>query len=259
MKRRVIDVALAGICLWAGPAIAGPSPGHDSKRSHAPAPPGVVDAMMLSNNISGDGRLVVSPDAYGAYQNGYGATGNGDSFDPFGPEPALTPMFASAFFVFGPATLDRAALAESTSSFPTNYPSTYTLAVTSPQVGSDFDGDGVIDTSTRSFTITGGNAGVNLSATLVQRVYKAPPGTSIPCFRQTWVFTNNDASPADLKVMKHVDMDIFATPVGLASWADVAGSIDAPGCQPITVYEREPSPAPPTTPISFALLSTTPQ
>ncbi len=253
MKRRVVIVALAGTCLSMTTAMAGPNP---AMRAKSVTPPGGIDAILLSNNIPGDGRLEVSPDAYGAYQNGYGSAGNGDTFDPPGAEPPLTPMFSTAFFVFNTATLDRVVLSESTASFVANYntsanPATFTIAVTSPQVGSDSDGDGVTDTSTSSFTITGGNAGVNLSVTLVQRVYK--PAAGVSRFRQTWTFTNNGAAAADLKVMKHVDMDIFATPVGLASWADVAGSIDSVGCQPITVYEREPSPAPPTTPIAFAL------
>jgi hypothetical protein len=38
----------------------------------------------------------------------------------------------------------------------------------------------------------------------------------------------------------------------------VAGSIDAAGCQPTTVYEREPLPAPANTPIAFGLSSSTP-
>jgi hypothetical protein len=226
-------------------------------RPTAPVQDGLI---TLSNNIAGDGRLEISPDTYGAVTTGFGLGGNNDTYDPAGAEPPLSPTFGAGFFIYAPATLDRVSLAIPISSMASTYPGTFVASITSPLAGSDSDGDGVIDTADSAFSINGGAAAGSLTCTLKQRVFKPAAGSSVARFRQTWTFTNTAAAPINLKFNKHNDLDILATPLGIGSWEDVAGTfdVDGAGCRPANVYEREPSPEPPTTGIAVGLVTTTP-
>ncbi len=256
MRGRNLAIAAAvGTCFSLSAAMAGPNPSIKIRPS-AGSPDGPV-TVALSNNVVGDRSLVVNPDAFGGVTTGFGLAGNDDPFDPPGAEPLIPgPTFGTALFLYNPTTLDRVSLAHATSSMATTYPGTFITAITSPLVASDSDGDLVNDTANSAFTVTGGTAAVNLSVTLKQRVSKPAQGTSR--FRQIWTITNNAAAPAALKINKHNDMDILASVLGPVSFEDVAGSFDAPGCQGITPYEREPFPEPPTSGIAFTLASNTP-
>jgi hypothetical protein len=251
MMHRILPIALVAVVgLAASVTSAGP---HRAIRRTAPAAVPTPDAIVtLSNNISGDGRLVVNPDDFGAWTN-WSNPLNVDQYDPAGPFGVDSPMFASSvFFYAGGIGGDRCVLAgpgDLTSTYPNS--AGLNLTLTSPNVASDSDGDGVNDTSNSAFTITGGQGNFNLSVTLKQRVYKPASGSSVARFQQIYTITNNSTAPANFKFIKQMDADLMWVP----PWEDVAGSVNTGGV--INVYQREPGGAPASDPTAMAIVSPT--
>jgi hypothetical protein len=258
MSRYSLAVVLAAGSVFAASAVAGPRPvaGH----GRAARPGGGTDSpgfITLSNNIPGDGSLVVKPDTYGAVTFGFGPVGNEDIYDPAGATGPNSPTFGTATFLYS-GGVDRVGLYDTPlhgASFEVYYSAaTVTKTITTPLAGSDSDGDAVIDTATSTVSLTGGAGSFNLSVQINQRVYKPAPGSSVARFRQRYTITNNAAVPATFKFSKHVDMDLYYT--NATSFGDVAGTVANVGG--INPYEREPSPEPATTPFAFALVPATP-
>jgi hypothetical protein len=245
MVRKLSPIAVlacAGLCAS---ALAGPNPAMLKAPKLPIVGPSTTDGpdvITLSNNIAADGRLVVNPDMYGAVTV-WGWPANYDFYDPAGGYALGSPMFASSVFVYR-ANTDRLALGAPAHDLDIQYnlsaanPATMTRTLTSPLVGSDADGDGVIDTGDSAFTITGGGGNFNLAVTLKQRVYKPATGTSVARFQQIYTITNNAATAANFQFNKHIDGDLL----WFGSAEDVAGSVSNSG--KINPYQREPDGSP---------------
>ncbi|MCH8806768.1 MAG: hypothetical protein IH986_11855 [Planctomycetes bacterium] len=184
--------------------------------------------VRLSNGIAGDGELEENTDTYGAVTV-WNWPDNFDWWNPVGlPDPRNNVSFASNMFVYNLATQDRVALGEEFEDIDNTYnqrgvaPATFTYAIVTALVAFDTDGDGIDDSSTSTFSVTGGNAGYDLQFDLAQNVAKPVGGTS--CWTKTYTITNNSGAPADIQVAYHCDLDIafdadFTDPAGVAELA----------------------------------------
>src|SRR5262245_11059147 len=104
MSRTSMAVALAAGSVFAASAVAGPRPvaGHARPVArHMPNPGGMdgPQTIELNNNIAGDGRLVINPDAYGAVTV-WTWSSNNDFYDPAGASSVGSPTFASSVFLY---------------------------------------------------------------------------------------------------------------------------------------------------------------
>lgn len=248
-----------GTCLSVSAAMAGPVPGLGRVTASPPGSQDGPEFVSLSNNLAGDGRLVVNPDTFGGVTV-WGWPDNFDFYDPAGAPPLGSPSFASSLFLYAGtvAAGDRIVLGAAGRNLATTYFGSYVATITGALVASDADGDTVNDTADSAFTVTGGtNVVMNLGVALKQRVFKPAAGSSVARFRQRWTITNNAAAAASFRVQRHLDADMLYID---ATAEDVSGSIDAPGCNPINPYQRDETagvPTPGTTAI-IGLVTTTP-
>ena len=185
--------------------------------------------LATGPNPAADGYLQIGADSYGAWASTtFG--GGGDTFNPAGAIASQEVAFTSGFFLFVNGN-ERGLLSAST-----NWQATYTAAptippnltpsITSPNVLSDTNADGVNDTAVSGFTAMGGTT--NLSFRLQQHVQSAGPGVAV--LEQTYTVTNDGTAPVDIQMVRSMDADlVFSGPftndeVGTSMWGAGLGT-----------------------------------
>ena len=178
--------------------------------------------------VGTDGYLEVGVDEYGSWADG-GFGGIGDRYNPLGGNPLgpRTVGFSSGFFLFAGGT-QRELLAENKdwqNSTDTNGDAfgddtTLDRMITSPNVASDTNGDGLDDTVMSSFTVTGG--GLDLSFQLTQTVGSG--SGAVAFIHQDYTVTNNSASAAEFNMVRAFDGDLLWRPMANIVTNDEVGT-----------------------------------
>lgn len=175
--------------------------------------------LATGANSAVDGYLRISPDAYGSWAStGFG--GAGDQFNPAGAPGALESAFTSGSFLFVGAT-QRELLTTNTTwdgagGINSALDATLSRAVTSPNVGSDTNGDAVNDQFVSAFRVFGGATDLNFA--LTQKVGSGGPGVAF--MRQDYVVTNNGAAPLSFRMVRSFDGDLPWAGGGANFWLD---------------------------------------
>lgn len=195
-------VALATLCLLlaGNPAVVGAAsetPGSGIVQG--------VSTIATGTDQNVDGFLSIAPDDFGQWAS-VTFSGGGDIFNPAGAFLPLEATFTSALFLFVPSRSQRAVLTENPDHLGTVFDGSLTLAVTSPSVGSDTNGDTVDDTLMSSFTATGTDTA--LSVDLTQSVTELVAGVSA-VVQQDYTITNDAAMSADLVLARVYDGDLL--------------------------------------------------
>jgi len=153
------------------------------------------------------GYLEIKPDSYGAFAQAFTGVPGGPNEELFRPAGSTLQLsaFTSGFFVFAGGT--QRELLSDNAEFQATYPAdaSLTRTVTSPNVASDFNGDGVNDSLSSAFSVTGG--ATNLGFALTQRVTAFGPGVSF--LRQTYAVTNNGSAPIAFSMVRMYDGDLL--------------------------------------------------
>lgn len=190
----------------------------------------IAQPIATGSDNSVDGFLQISPDAYGSWASTtFG--GGGDLFNPAGPAGTMEGIFTSGFFIFSGTSRE---LLSDSANWQGTYPADASLdrMITSPNMASDSNGDGVADTLQSAFTVTGG--AINLGFRLEQRVEAYAPGVSF--LRQTYTITNNATAPLSFSMVRNMDADLLWS----GDFADdnVGTSMHGAGLGPY-VYQNE--------------------
>jgi hypothetical protein len=189
MKSTQFPILLATIALVAGLQLSANGQGTSIRTGASTAATGYLEAK---------------PDAFGAIYNNSGTAGdaNGDNFRPAGSSLSQ-PTFSSGFFVFIGGT--QRALLSANTNFQNIYPGgNLTRTIVTPNAASDTNGDGVNDSLTSAFTVTGANT--NLGFNLNQRVFGAGVGVSI--LQQDYVISNVTGASVTLDLVRVLDADL---------------------------------------------------
>lgn len=185
-----------------------------------------------------DGHLEVKPDAYGSWAQPF-AGGVGPNDDRYNPVGAATTSqqvgFMSTFWLFAGGGTQRAVLSDN-ADLLTTYPGGLAGTITSPNAAYDFSGDGINDTLTSAFNISGG--GTNLDFTLLQRV-RAKPG-SVSYIRQRYTMTNSGVDTISGTLVRNFDGDLLWT--GDFTNDEVGTTFNGSGLATYA-FEREPGAA----------------
>ena len=176
-------------------------------------------SIRTGSNTATDGYLEIQPDEDGAWASAFTGNPFGPNADRFKPAGAIlaTPTFTSGFFLFGPNNqrelltdnLDWQATTNGATppSPPFSADTSLNRAITSPNVASDFNGDGINDTLNSSFRVTSTAPGTDLGFSLRQRVLPAGPGVSF--MRQDYTVTNNGTAPITIGMVRSYDGDLL--------------------------------------------------
>ena len=162
----------------------------------------------IANGVGGDGTYQVSVDEYGSIADrSYG--GGGDSFDPVGPQGPVGITFSNGLFLTVGNT-HRELLTSNTiwpnnnAGFDGNADFTLTHGIINANQPDDTNNDGVFDTTSSSFGVTG--AGVDLTFDLEQTVTDGSvAGTAR--YTRNYVVTNNGPD-LTFKLTLSVDGDL---------------------------------------------------
>ena len=200
-------------------------------------------------NTAAPGYLEIGADSYGSWASTtFG--GAGDTFVPTGGSVQEV-AFSSGFFVFVNGS-ERGLLSTSSDwqdTYVTPTPPNLTPAITSPNVLSDTNSDGVNDTAVSAFTVTGGTT--SLSFSLQQNVQAVGPGVST--LEQTYVVTNDGTAPVDIQMVRSMDADMVFNggftndQVGTSMWGAGLGTYvfqeeaAAPGTTAVTLSSNQAS------------------
>jgi hypothetical protein len=150
-----------------------------------------------------DGYLQIGVDSYGGWASAtFG--GAGDSFNPAGPFTAMEVAFTSGMMLFVDGS-ERALLSTSTDWQDALAAPNLTATITSPNVLTDTNSDGVDDMAVSGFTAT--SATTNLSFRLEQKVETLTAGVS-SYIDQTYTVTNAGAAPVDIQMVSAFDADV---------------------------------------------------
>jgi hypothetical protein len=200
--------------------------------------PGLALGQGTQIRTGGDssvgGYLEIKPDAYGGFaQNFNGSVGgpNEELFRPAGSSLQLS-AFSAGYFLFVGGT-QRELLSDNTEfQGSVTADASLTRSVTSPNVASDSNGDGVNDTLNSAFTVTGG--ATNLGFNLNQRVSVFSPGVSF--LQQRYAVTNNGTGRISFNMVRIYDGDLLWT--GDFTTDNVGTATNGSG-GPTYVYESE--------------------
>ncbi len=197
-QTRILAAVL--LLVAGGPAVAAAASGT---AGGGESPQGVV-TIATGADMSVDGFLSVSPDDFGQWAS-VTFSGGGDIFNPAGAAPPLEATFTSALFLFVPTRSQRIVLTENPDHRALADDFSLTIAVTSPSVASDTNGDSVNDTLVSSFSATGTDTALGFD--LTQAVFSGLPG--VAAIRQEYTVTNNAALPIDLVLARIYDGDLL--------------------------------------------------
>ncbi|MCS6924038.1 MAG: hypothetical protein NZM10_06650 [Fimbriimonadales bacterium] len=175
---------------------------------------GVVSVLTLSvpaqtlvsigNGISGDGRLVIPVDPFGAwYANFANGANRGEFYDPVGALGEDYPTFAAGVYLFVGTTY-RVALNQEPGWGSPTWAGNLTRAVVSGPTAFNYAyNDGVNDTMTSQFTLTSGDGVVNLAVDTLVAVRR--PSYVIVRYR----VTNNASNAINFKLYRIWDLDLL--------------------------------------------------
>lgn len=150
--------------------------------------------------------LLISVDEYGSWTSQFGGYG-ADMFHPTGLA-TMSSTFTSGFMLFVPDRTQRELLSDSPSwQGVVSGASDTSLArsILVPNASSDTTTNGVDDTLTSSFHVTGTDT--DLRFDLTQSVEDAPPGGSL--LRQVYTITNQSALPITFTLLRLFDADMM--------------------------------------------------
>ena len=196
--------------------------------------------LRTGSVTTADGYLEILPDEYGAWAQPFATGGfgpNADRFNPAGAAAVQPVGFTSGFFLFGPngqrellsdsadwqATTDGAAVP----SPPFSADTSLSRAIVTPNVATDFNGDGINDTANSAFRVFAPGGGTDLGFALRQRITAV--SSSVAFMQQNYTITNNGTQPISLVMVRSFDGDLLWTgdfstdSVGTSSNGDPAG------------------------------------
>jgi hypothetical protein len=159
--------------------------------------------VSIENGISGDGRLTIPVDPFGAwYANFNTGANNGEFYDPPGPLGVDYPTFSVGTYLFV-GTSYRVALNQEPV-WNQFWVGNLTANVVSGPNALDYAyNDGVNDTATASFTVASADSSVNLSIDMLAAVRR--PAYVVVRYR----ITNNASSAINFKLYRSWDLDLF--------------------------------------------------
>lgn len=159
----------------------------------------------IGNGISGDGRLTIPVDPFGAwYADFSNAANRGEFYDPAGALEADYPTFATGTYLFVGTSYRVALNQEPGWGGSPSWAGNLTATVVSGPTASDYAyNDGVNDTATASLTIASADNVVNLSVNMLTAVRR--PSYVVVRYQ----ITNNSSSPIDFKLYRVWDLDVY--------------------------------------------------
>jgi len=159
--------------------------------------------VSIGNGISGDGRLTIPVDPFGAwYANFNTGANNGEFYDPPGALGVDYPTFSVGTYLFV-GTSYRVALNQEPV-WNQFWVGNLTANVVSGPTALDYAyNDGVNDTATASFTVASADSSVNLSIDMLAAVRR--PAYVVVRYR----ITNNASSAISFKLYRAWDLDIY--------------------------------------------------
>ncbi|MCH8153299.1 MAG: hypothetical protein IH830_13115 [Planctomycetes bacterium] len=198
--------------------------------------PGDPVFIATGPNSNLDAYLDVSPDVYGSYASAtFG--GQADHYNPVGAGTLQEAAFSSGLYLFRGGT--QRELLSDNGDWQDVFPGDQTLdrTVTEASSASDTNGDGVNDTLTSAFVVTGN--GIDLAFAVTQHVERIVPlvGNPVAILTQDYTITNNGPSPIDFELVSTFDGDL----VWVGDFEDDivgTGTNDSPGVDRF-VFEGE--------------------
>jgi hypothetical protein len=159
--------------------------------------------VSIGNGISGDGRLTIPVDPFGAWYANFSNTANrGEFYDPPGTLGADYPTFAVGTYLFV-GTSYRVALNQEPVWNQFWVGNLTANVVSGPTALNYAYNDGVNDTATASFTVASADSSVNLSIDMLAAVRR--PAYVVVRYR----ITNNASSAINFKLYRSWDLDLF--------------------------------------------------
>ena len=157
-----------------------------------------------------DGYLDVLPDVYGSYAVAFGGGPNWDDhYNPVGPAGSQEAAFTSGLYLFVGDT--QRELLSAHSGWQGTFPGDGSLdtIVTAANSPSDTNGDGVNDTLTSGFNVSGGDT--DLSFDVTQHVERIVPlsGNTVAILTQDYTITNNSTLPIVFELVSTFDGDLL--------------------------------------------------
>ncbi|MCH8166038.1 MAG: hypothetical protein IH889_10565 [Planctomycetes bacterium] len=170
--------------------------------------PGDPVFIATGPSSSLDGYLDVSPDVFGSYASaGFG--GQADHYNPVGPAGLQEAAFSSGLYLFVGDT--QRELLSDNDQWQGVFPGDGSLdrIVTAANSASDTNGDGVNDTLTSGFNVSGGDT--DLSFDVTQHVERIIPlgGNPVAILTQDYTITNNSTLPIDFELVSTFDGDLL--------------------------------------------------
>jgi hypothetical protein len=175
-------------------------------------------SIRTSGNTADNGYLEIQPDEFGAWAADFTTGGFGPNADRFKPSTSTLQVtgFTSGFFIFGPGgqrelLTDNAQWQATTNGAggpPFSADTTMGRSVTSPNVASDSNSDGINDTLNSAFRVFA-PVGTDLAFQLRQRVSALSPGVSL--MQQDYSVTNNGTAPISFNMVRNFDGDLLWT------------------------------------------------
>ena len=161
--------------------------------------------VSIGNGISGDGRLTIPVDPFGAwYANFTNGANRGEFYDPAGALGADYPTFAVGTYLFVGTSYRVALNQEPGWGGSSAYQPTLTATVTAGPTALDYAyNDGTDDTAVASFTVTSADSSVNLSIDMLAAVRR--PAYVVVRYR----ITNNASSAISFKLYRAWDLDLY--------------------------------------------------
>jgi hypothetical protein len=161
--------------------------------------------VSIGNGISGDGRLTIPVDPFGAwYANFTNGANRGEFYDPAGALGADYPTFATGTYLFVGTSYRVALNQEPGWGGSPAYQPTLTATVTAGSTALDYAyNDGIDDTAVASFTVTSDDNSVNLSIDMLTAVRR--PAYVVVRYR----ITNNASSAISFKLYRVWDLDLY--------------------------------------------------
>jgi hypothetical protein len=161
--------------------------------------------VSIENGISGDGRLTIPVDPFGAWYVDFttGAS-RGELYDPAGALRPDYPTFATGTYLFVGTSYRVALNQEPGWGGSPIYQPTLTATVTARPTALNYAyNDGIDDTAIASFTVTSDDNSVNLSIDMLAAVRR--PAYVVVRYR----ITNNASSAISFKLYRAWDLDLY--------------------------------------------------
>ena len=157
-----------------------------------------------------DAYLLVSPDGYGAWAPPFGGGfgPNEDRFNPAGAPPLKKAAFTAGTMLFS-GGVGRALLATSADWHGALGSGNLSTEITSDNVASDTNSDGVDDTLVSSFTVSAGPVSLLFDLTQhVEELTTLGPTDPIALLTQQYTITNDGPDPIDIELVRMFDGDL---------------------------------------------------